>query len=166
MVCSSLNMYMLCACVLCGLQEVALFAYTYDYKFIVFCSADLIYLLQCIVYLHVTILLFVTEPPEILANSNDTDVIIGSSVTVFCVARGIYLPTVTWRRGQDVLSNSSTLTISETSEANSVINSSLMISVFTRSDAGQYSCDVTNEAGNDTASFELVTLGITRLLLT
>ena len=44
-------------------------------------------------------------------------------------------------------------------EANSVINSSLMISVFTQFDAGQYSCDVTNDAGNDTASFELVILG-------
>ena len=65
-----------------------------------------------------------------------------------------------------MLSNSSTLIISETSEANSVVNSSLMISVFTQSDAGQYNCDVTNEAGNDTASFELVTLGITWLLFT
>ena len=83
---------------------------------------------------------------------------------MFCVASGIYLPTVTWRRGQEVLSNSSTLTISETSEANSVVNSSLMISVFTRSDAGQYSCDVINEAGNDTGSFELVILGITQSL--
>ena len=103
---------------------------------------------------------YVTEPAEVLTHSNDTDVIIGSSMTVFCVASGIYLPTVTWRRGQEVLSNSSTLTISESTETNSVVNSSLMISVFTRSDAGQYSCDVTNEAGNDTASFELILQGI------
>jgi len=95
-----------------------------------------------------------------LTHSNDTDVVIGSSVTVFCVASGIYLPTVTWRRRQEVLSNSSTLTISETAEINSVVNSSLMISVFTRSDAGQYSCDVTNAVGRDTATFELVTSGI------
>ena len=82
---------------------------------------------------------------------------------MFCVASGIYLPTVTWRRGQEVLSNSSTLTIFETTETNSVVNSSLTISVFTRSDAGQYSCDVTNEAGNDTASFELIILGTSQL---
>ena len=65
-----------------------------------------------------------------------------------------------------MLSNSSTLTISETTETNSVVNSSLMISVFTRSDAGQYSCDVTNEAGNDTTSFKLDILGITWSLFT
>ena len=84
---------------------------------------------------------------------------------MFCVASGIYLPTVTWRRGQEVLSNSSILTISETAKTNSVVNSSLMISVFTQSDGGQYSCDVTNEAGNDTACFELILQGITHIIL-
>ena len=100
------------------------------------------------------------EPAEIVTSPTDTQVVIGTNVTMLCVARGIYQPTVIWRKGSEMLNSSSGVTVSESIEANnSVIHSSLLISVFTRSDAGQYSCDVANTIRNDSTSFELILLG-------
>ena len=101
-----------------------------------------------------------------MTSPTDTEVVIATNVTVLCVARGVYQPTVTWRKGPETLNSSSGLTVSERTEANnSVVHSSLLISVFTRSDAGRYSCDVDNTIRNDSTSFELILLGKFYILL-
>ena len=91
-------------------------------------------------------------------------VIIADSVTVYCETRGVHRPTVTWMKGIEVLSNSSSAAISESVGPNGTVNSSLTISMFSRSDAGEYSCSVTNSAGNDTAIFQLTIQGECLLL--
>ena len=91
-------------------------------------------------------------------------VTIADSVTVYCETRGVHRPTVTWMKGIEVLSNSSNVAISESVGPNGTVNSSLTISMFSRSDAEEYSCSVTNSAGNDTASFQLTIQGECLLL--
>ena len=99
------------------------------------------------------------EPAEIVNHTQDTEVIIADSVTVFCEATGVYTPTIMWMRGNDVIENSSRVVISETVWTNGIVRSTLTIGVFTRSDTGVFSCRASNSAGVDEATFELTIQG-------
>ena len=92
-------------------------------------------------------------------HTQDTEVIIAESVTVYCEATGVYTPTIMWMRGSDVIENSSSIVIAESVWSNGTVRSMLTINVFTRADAGVYSCHTANSAGSDEASFELIIQG-------
>ena len=64
-----------------------------------------------------------------------------------------------WTRGNDIISNSSRVTILESVGSNGSVISTLAIDVLTRSDAGVYSCSVSNSAGDDKVSIELIVQG-------
>ena len=94
-----------------------------------------------------------------MSHTQDTEVIIAESVTVYCEAAGVYTPTIVWMRGNDVVENSSSMVISESTWTNGTVRSTLTIDVFTRADAGVYSCRAANSAGIDEVSFKLVIQG-------
>ena len=106
----------------------------------------------------------------IVSHTEDLDVIIADSVTVYCEVTSLYRSSITWTKcddnGTQTLQNTSRVTISESIGANGVVNSTLTIDVVTRSDAGKYSCRVNNSAGNDLeVSFQLNIQGQYRLHL-
>ena len=99
------------------------------------------------------------EPATIVSHTQDLDVVIADSVSVYCEVTGVHRPSIMWTRHDDnetqTVQNTSRVTISERIVANGVVISTLTIDVITRSDAGEYSCRVANSVGNDEASFQL-----------
>ena len=82
----------------------------------------------------------------------------GNTVTFVCVASGNPNPSISWNRGDSVLSNDSRVTIYEdlvTENAMTFVQSILELCSAEQADAGQYSCIAENTLGNDTASFML-----------
>ena len=100
-----------------------------------------------------------SEPAMIVNHTQELNVVIADSVTVYCEVTGVYRPSIMWTRDDDnetqTVQNTSRVTISESVGANGAVISTLTIDVITRSDAGIYSCRVANSAGNDEASFQL-----------
>ena len=88
-----------------------------------------------------------------------TDVPDGDTVLLTCVAYGDQPLSISWSREGSVLMNDSqriTIYEEEVEEGGiTFIQSILQICSTESSDAGVYSCIAANEAGNDTATFEL-----------
>jgi len=87
-----------------------------------------------------------------------TEVDAGNSITFVCVAYGNPSPSISWNRGDTVLSNDSRVTIYEelmTEVGVTFVQSILALCTAEEADAGQYSCFAENTIGNDTASFVL-----------
>ena len=90
---------------------------------------------------------------------DSTDVPLGNTVLLTCVAYGDQPLNISWSREGSVLMNDSqriTIYEEEVEEGGiTFIQSILQICSTEADDAGVYSCNVDNEAGNDTANFEL-----------
>ena len=81
-------------------------------------------------------------------------------MTVYCEARGVYRPTVVWMKDNEIIQNSSRVTIQESvGTDDSIINSTITIDTFSRSNVGVYICIGANTAGSDQASFVLTIEG-------
>ena len=82
----------------------------------------------------------------------------GNAITFTCVAYGIPNPSISWNKGDTLLSNGSRATIYEellTENGVTLVHSFLELRSVEETDAGQYSCFADNTLCNDTASFEL-----------
>ena len=88
-----------------------------------------------------------------------TDVPDGDTVLLTCVAYGDLPLSISWSRdGSTLMNDSQRITIfeEEVEEGGTTfIQSILQICSTEANDAGVYSCIAENEAGNDTATFEL-----------
>ncbi|XP_029939526.1 hemicentin-1, partial [Salarias fasciatus] len=89
-------------------------------------------------------------PPSIKGGNLTTDVtaLLDTMVRLECEARGVPLPTITWyRKGEPIQSNRQTQYMER--------GHYLKIPRVQASDAGQYTCKVTNEAGSAEKSYKL-----------
>ena len=105
-------------------------------------------------------LILAEAPVQIVLHPvNLTDVPDGDTVLLTCVAYGDLPLSISWSREGSVLMNDSqriTIYEAEIEEGGSTfLQSILQICSTEANDAGVYSCNAENEAGNDTASFEL-----------
>ena len=83
------------------------------------------------------------------------------NVTLFVTGQGTPIPTLTWLR-DDMPINASTddrFSIEEVIELPDLITSIFSIQMTVRSDTGQYTCVVSNEAGSEMALFDVVVNG-------
>ena len=98
-------------------------------------------------------------PAQIVIRPNQTtSVDAGNTIVAVCVAYGDPNPSITWNRGDTVLSNDSRVTIYEelvTENGVMFVQSIIEVCSAEVSDAGQYSCFAENAFGNDTAVIEL-----------
>ena len=90
---------------------------------------------------------------------NQTTALDAGNIVAFpCVAYGVPNPSISWKKGETLLSNDSQITIYEELLADSeviFVYSTLELCSAEVADAGLYSCFAENTLGNDTASFVL-----------
>ena len=108
----------------------------------------------------INLFLLFTVPAQIVLHPVDpTDVPDGDTVLLTCVAYGDLPLSISWSRdGSTFMNDSQRITIfeDEVEEGGiTFIQSILEICSTEENDAGVYSCIAENEAGNDTANFEL-----------
>ena len=87
-----------------------------------------------------------------------TELFAGDSVGFTCVAYGVPNPSISWNRGNILLTNGSRATIYEElliENGVTFVQSILQLCNAEVAEAGQYSCFASNTVGSDTASFEL-----------
>ena len=100
-----------------------------------------------------------SDSARIVIHPNQTIAVdAGNTITFVCVARGDPDPSISWSRGDTVISNVSQVTIYEelvTENGVTFVQSILELCNPEEADAGQYSCFADNTIGNDTASFVL-----------
>ena len=100
-----------------------------------------------------------TDPARIVIRPNQTtNVDAGNTIISVCVAYGDPNPSITWSRGDAVVSNDSRVTIYEelvTENGVTFVQSIIEVCSAEETDAGQYSCFAENAFGNDTAVIEL-----------
>ena len=100
-----------------------------------------------------------TDPARIVIRPNQTtSVDAGNTIISVCVAYGDPNPSITWSRGDAVVSNDSRVTIYEelvTENGVTFVQSIIEVCSAEETDAGQYSCFAENAFGNDTAVIEL-----------
>lgn len=92
-----------------------------------------------------------TEPTEQVV------VVLGSSVTLTCEARGVPPPTLSWLKDGQPLSLHRNLLLDGQ-------ETRFLLSDVGPSDGGLYSCVASNQAGSSTKTFNLTVLGISFLL--
>jgi len=116
--------------------------------------------------MKLTCILF-SDPAQIVIRPNQTTTVdAGNTITFVCVAYGNPNPSISWNRGDTLLSNDSRVTIYEelvTENGVTFVQSILELCSAEVADGGQYSCFVDNTLGNDTESFEL-TVNATSML--
>ena len=100
-----------------------------------------------------------SDPAQIVIRPNQTTAVdAGNTITFACVAYGDPNPSISWNRGDTLLSNGTRVTIYEelvTENGVTFVQSILELCSAEEADAGQYSCFADNTLGNDTESFEL-----------
>jgi len=82
----------------------------------------------------------------------------GNTITFVCVASGDPNPSISWNRGDTVLSNDSQITTFEelvTEIGLTFVRSILELCSAEQADNGQYTCFAENTFGNNVASFVL-----------
>ena len=82
----------------------------------------------------------------------------GNTITFVCVAYGDPNPSISWNRGDTLLSNGTRVTIYEelvTENGVTFVQSILELCSAEEADAGRYSCFADNTLDNDTESFVL-----------
>ena len=82
----------------------------------------------------------------------------GNAVTFTCVANGDPNPSISWMKGDTLLSNDTRVTIFAgqlTEDGVIFVQSILLLRSAEEADTGLYSCFADNTYGNDTASFVL-----------
>jgi len=102
---------------------------------------------------------FFSDPAQIVIRPNQTTAVdAGITITFVCVAYGDPNPSISWNRGDTLLSNDSRVTIYEelvTENGMTFVQSILELCSAEEADGGQYNCFADNSLGNDTASFVL-----------
>ena len=100
-----------------------------------------------------------SAPAQLVKRPNQTTTLdAGNAVSFTCVAYGVPNPSISWNRGNILLTNGSQTTIyKELLIENGVtfVQSILQLCNAEVAEAGQYSCFANNTIGRDTASFEL-----------
>jgi len=103
--------------------------------------------------------LFFSAPAQLVMHPNQTTALdAGNAVNFTCMAYGIPNPSISWKKGDTLLSNDSRVTIFAdllTEDEMTFVYSVLELCSAEERDAGQYSCFADNTLGNDTASFVL-----------
>ena len=106
---------------------------------------------------------FLVEPPQIVITSDNVTVDAGNTVLFACVGYGTPDPDITWTRGGNQLTNDSRIIIYEkllTEGGVTYAQSILQLCSAEVTDAGLYSCNMSNMLGNTSSNFELnVTVG-------
>ena len=112
-----------------------------------------------ILYMYMLYFLYFLAPQIILHPVDLTDVPVGDTVLLTCVANRDLLPSISWsREGSILMNDSQQITIYEEEieeEGSTLIQSILQICSIGPNNAGVYSCIAENDASNDTARFEL-----------
>ncbi|XP_046567799.1 contactin-2-like [Haliotis rubra] len=85
-------------------------------------------------------------PVKLLRSTGNTSANLGEDVTLECIFGGRPIPTVSWFHQNRKLSNSDSLTIS---------NSSITIKQVSKTDTGIYSCSGNNNDGEESATMNL-----------
>jgi len=109
-------------------------------------------------YISVYYLATTDQTQIVIRPQQVTPVNAGSSLTLACVAYGDLIPTISWNKGSNQLTNDSEVTIyQEVLNISGLIfaKSILEICALDEDDAGQYSCFAESSTSNDTANFEL-----------
>ena len=91
---------------------------------------------------------------------SESATITAGSVGMFvCVAHGYPVPSLTWNKGETLLSNNSQSTIYEkqveTRSGVTFVQSILVICSLTQEDAAQYNCSASNNMSSTSASLNL-----------
>ena len=86
--------------------------------------------------------------------NREPEVVVNRSITIYCPARGIPPPTVTWLKdGQEIdIAAAKHLTTSDSGRQLDIVTARV-------SDTGRYTCRVENEAGESTLDFSLSVYG-------
>jgi len=98
------------------------------------------------------------DPPS----SSTVTVIVGSPLTLSCTSRGSPPDTFTWRKDSGPIVQSTSITTVTHTNTSAVFHANYSISNVTTSDAGTYTCTVTNPIGS---SSETITVNIVGKLL-
>ena len=101
----------------------------------------------------------VSDPAQLVIRPNQTTSLdAGNAVSFTCVAYGVPNPSISWNRGNTLLTNGSRTTSYEQlliENGVTFVQSILQLCNAEVAEAGQYSCFANNTLGNDTAFFEL-----------
>ena len=89
-------------------------------------------------------------------SSSTLIVFIGSSLTLSCTSRGSPPDTFTWRKDSGPIIQSTSITTVTHTSTSAVFRADYSINSFVTSDAGTYTCTVTNPIGSDS---ETITVG-------
>ena len=107
--------------------------------------------------------LFFSAPAQLVMRPNQTTALdAGNAVNFTCMAYGIPNPSISWKKGDTLLSNDSRVTIFAdllTEDEVTFVYSMLELCIAEERDTGQYSCFADNTLGNDNASFVLTVVG-------
>lgn len=95
--------------------------------------------------------MYILVPPQITRAPTDVTANIGQFLVRFvCEASGVPNPTISWRKGSNVVQAGGRVTLS---------GNQLLINDVDTIDSGTYTCVASNPAGSDTASAELNVIG-------
>ena len=100
----------------------------------------------------------------IIANSSSSSISVvdGYHITLSCTSSGSPPDTFTWMKDGVPVTQSSDLTTVTHNSISAVFNTNYIISNFSISDNGTYTCTVTNPIGSDSAT---ITVNLRKLLL-
>ena len=93
-------------------------------------------------------------------SSSNVTVHIGSPLTLSCTSRGSPPDTFTWKKNNDpTILQSTSITAMNYTTTSAVFRADYTVDNVTTSDAGTYTCNVTNPIGSDTANITVVIIG-------
>ena len=98
-----------------------------------------------VVQLHIVLLR--TEPALVVVYPDDVEVLAGDSLLLTCIGYGIPLPSLSWLKNGQTITNSSKIFISDSiisRGSTSLVRSSLLLCNASIEDSGDYSCTASN----------------------
>ena len=100
-------------------------------------------------------------------SSSNVTVHIGFSFTLSCTSRGSPPDTFTWKKNNDpTILQSTSITAMNYTNTTAVFRANYSVDNVTTSDAGTYTCNVTNPIGSDTATITVVVIGKLLIIVT
>ena len=101
-----------------------------------------------------------TAAPMIDPSSSSTlTVVVDSALTLSCISRGSPPDTFTWRKDSGPIVQSTSITTITHTNNTAVFRIDYTINSFTESDAGTYTCTVTNPIGSDSETITVIAFG-------
>ena len=105
-------------------------------------------------------LLYTAAPVLDTPSSSIVTVRIGSSLILSCTSRGSPPDTFTWKKNNDpTILQSTSITAMDYTDTSAVFRADYTVDNVTTSDAGTYTCNVTNPIGSDIATITVVIIG-------